>query len=154
MKESTSIVVGALLVPVIPAAILVTMSVLHPIGMESSPGAGLMRAGIVLHLLGWREQIVSRRRRRDTADAVPPAKGRQSRIRDGSTEFGERIVHAAEMAFIAAMQLQDLLAPRLSQFRAHQRRHGSAAGTDHAAHRVTRDPQGARDPATAVTLNV
>src|SRR5208283_5985515 len=103
---------------------------------QSAADPGLVRAGIVLHLLARREQIMPRRRRLGAANAVAPAKGRQRWVRDGGTEFGKRIVHAPEMPFIASMQLQDLLAPRFGQLRAHQRRHGGAAGADDATYRV------------------
>ncbi len=109
------------------------------------PGLGAsdvrpMRARVVLHLLTGAEQIVPRRRRRGMADAVATAERGQRRIRDGDTEIAERVVHAPEVSFIAGVQFQDLIAPRLRPFLAQERRHGGAAGTDDAAHRVARDP--------------
>jgi hypothetical protein len=126
---------------------------------RSAPGsdsrdARVVRARVVLHLLSGGEQIVPRRRRRGMADAVATAKRRQRRIRDGGAQIAERIVHAPEMSFIAGVQFQDLLAPRLGPFRAQQRRHGGTAGADDAAHRVARDPKHPRDFAAAVAFGV
>jgi hypothetical protein len=87
---------------------------------QHAPNPRVVGRGVVLHLLARREVVASRRLLGLVSNLVPPAERRERLIRDLHTATGQLLVHAHQVAFAVLVQLENLVAVRLGELRAHQ----------------------------------
>ena len=115
---------------------------------------GLVRRGVVLHLLARRELVSACRLRGLVANAVAPTECSQRRVAERRAESGQLLVHAYQIALARGMQRQNLIAIGLAQLGAFERRHLVGSRRQHALDRAARDPQRTGDRARAVSLAI